>query len=128
MRRLVAVLLFLLIVNDADATTIYSHYMFAPSTWVQAVLLEPLPIKIRPVDLLMLGALLFAPRMRPVRKRMIVPMRNALFLAIGTIVVWFVFGVATGGAARFASWQTYLMLSAILAAFAVARNFYTQEH
>jgi len=39
------------------------------------------------------------------------PMRNAMFLAMGTTVVWFMIGVMRGGDSRAASWQVYLMLA-----------------
>src|ERR1019366_6209862 len=50
-------------------------------------------------------------------------MKNALFLLLGTTVFWFLSGVLRGGEFRFASWQTYLILSTVLLAFTVASTF-----
>lgn len=137
MRRLVAALLFLMIVNEGDPTTIYAKAApegfastaFAPFGWVQSFLFDALPIKVRPFDVIMLIVLAVASSRRGQgRVRLVAPMRNALFLALGTIVVWFVYGIATGGDARAASWQVYLLVSAILLAFTVAATFVTPAH
>jgi hypothetical protein len=118
-----------MVVNESDATTLYSRYTFAPFAWVQPLLFDALPIRVRPFDLLMLAILIVASsKRRASQGRLAAPMRNALYLAMGTVVLWFVYGVATGGDARAASWQTYLMLSAVLTAFTVASTFHTAEH
>jgi hypothetical protein len=135
-RRLVAVLLFLVVVNEGDPTTLYAKPRprglidnpFAPFDWVQAVLLDPLPFKVRPFDLVVLGILLTAAFKGSRKGRSVAPMRNALFLSVATVVLWFVYGVATGGDARAASWQIYLLLSTILFAFTVAQTFVAPEH
>jgi hypothetical protein len=85
--------------------------------WAFAVFLAPTPVKIRLFDLIMLGILLSSKR----DKKSYVPaMRTALLVLLGTTVSWFVFGLTRGGEVRFASWQTYLILSAVLVAFTVA--------
>jgi hypothetical protein len=55
-------------------------------------------------------------------------MKNALFLVLATVVVFFAYGVATGGDARAASWQIYLIVSSVLFAFVVSALFVTPEH
>ncbi len=126
MRRLIALLLFLVIVDEGDATTYYPWHMpFLPFRWVNGLLLAPLPIKLRVFDLIMLGILFAAPKRGG---RTVGPMRNALLLAVTTVVLWFIYGIATGGIVRFASWQTYLMLSTVLVAFVIAATFHTVEH
>jgi hypothetical protein len=135
-RRLVAALLFLVVVNEGDPSTLYSKPAprglaanpFAPFDWVQSVLLDPLPFKVRPFDLIVLGILLAASFRTSKKSRSVAPMRNALFLSLGTVVLWFAYGVATGGDSRAASWQIYLLLSAILFAFTVGKTFVVPEH
>ena len=134
-RRILAALLFLVLVNEGDPTTLYAKPVpdgfsptgFAPFGWVQSFLLDPLPIKVRPFDLVVLLVLLAA-RKAPGAGARVRPMRNALLLGVGTIVLWFVYGVVTGGDARAASWQVYLLLSAILYAFTVSAVFVAPEH
>jgi hypothetical protein len=127
-RRLVALLLFLVIVDEGDATTEYSKHVFAPFQWVNGSLLAPLPIKVRVFDLVMLAVLVVASSKRSGKERLVKPMRNALLLAVATVVTWFIYGIATGGDARAASWQTYLLLSTVLVSFAIAASFRTVEH
>jgi O-Antigen ligase len=125
-RRLLAVLLFLTLANDAS--TLYSAYMFAPLVWVQPLLFDPLPIKIRPFDLIM-GALLAYASSKPAsRGPRVKQMKSMMFLSIGTVVVWFIFGVVTGGDARAASWQVYLLVVTLVTSFAVANICKTAEH
>lgn len=121
MNRLLAVLVFFICAEDADA--LYGPIMFAPLGWVRSILSAPLPIKIRPLDLLMGVLLVVASAKKPpkdVPKGTVRPMRSALLLAVFTVVVWFVLGIVRGGDVRAASWQIYLMLAAVLYAFAVA--------
>ena len=56
---------------------------------------------------------------------LVVPMRNALLLVGVTIFAWFAYGLRHGGEFRYASWQTYLILSTVLVSFAVAVTFRT---
>ncbi|MGH7270535.1 MAG: hypothetical protein ACREJ3_08905, partial [Polyangiaceae bacterium] len=125
-RRLIALLLFLVLADDA--TTVYRAYMGAPLAWVEPLLVDALPIKLRLFDVLMLGILVFSSGRRDARGPRTPPMRNALFLVVGTLVTWFAYGMLRGGDARCASWQTYLMLSMVLTAFTIAANFHTAEH
>jgi hypothetical protein len=99
--------------------------MLAPLGWVYHILLEPTPVKLRPFDFIMLVVLLVASTKGNKRGASVAPMKQALLLMFGTTVLWFLFGVARGGDARFASWQTYLILSSVLVAFTVAATFRT---
>jgi hypothetical protein len=93
--------------------------------WVYDLLLEPTPIKVRPFDLILLTVLLVASFKRDRRAMLVAPMRNALLLMLATTMLWFLYGVLRGGEVRFASWQTYLILSDVLLAFTVAATFRT---
>jgi hypothetical protein len=121
----VAVLLVLMFANDRDTT--YAEHMFAPMGWVQDVLMQPV-LQVRPFDALMIIVLLMAWSQGQTKGPWVAPMRSALLIALGTIVLWFLYGVVTGGDVRGASWQTYLILSTILFAFVVAAIFRTPEH
>ncbi len=123
MRRLVGLLLFLVFVDEDNSA--YKTRMFSPMAWVHGWLLDPTFIKVRPFDLLMLVVLVVGLLKRDGRGPGVAPMRNALLVAFGTTVLWFVLGLTRGGEGRFASWQTYLLLSCILTAFAVAATFRT---
>ena len=127
MRRLVAVLLFLALVNEGDPLTKYSGYMFAPFGWVGPTLMAPIA-QVRPFEIGMLLALIVASSTGAGKGPRVAPMRGALLLAVGTLLLWLVYGLATGGNARAAGWQIYLPLSVVLSAFAVAANFHTAEH
>ena len=117
-------LVFLMFAEDGMA--FYSEMMFSPLVWCHRLLFEATPIKIRGFDIVMAIALFAGgadakgPRVRP--------MKNAVLLVGATTVIWFVLGIARGGDARAASWQTYLILGGVLFAFAVANTFKTPEH
>jgi hypothetical protein len=126
-RRVLAVLLFLLFADDAD-TTYAKHGVFAFFGWVHEIQYDKVPFKIRPFDLFLIGVLAafwFKSRRdtKPVG-----PMRNAVLLQFVTLVVWFAYGLARGGDPRTASWQTYLMVSAIGLTLVLARYFRTASH
>lgn len=123
MKRLVGFILCLLFVQDADCA--YAPHLGAPFGWVRDVLLDPTPIKVRPFDLILLVVLAMASSKNNGKSRFVVPMKNALMLALATTLVWFVYGLVRGGEFRFASWQVYLILSTILLAFTVATVFRT---
>jgi putative effector of murein hydrolase LrgA (UPF0299 family) len=111
--------MFLMFVNDHELTqTVYSEQgYFAAFSWVETFLIQPLPIKIRPIDLIFL--IITVAIGGKVSK--VAPMRKTLLLAMATTFVWFVLGVLVkGGDSRAASWQIYLMLVAPASAFAVA--------
>jgi hypothetical protein len=136
-RRLVHILFFLMLVNEGDPTTLYAKSFgeggfqptgFALFNWVEDWLFEPLPIKVRPFDVAMLVILAIASSRKAAKGPRVGPLRNALFLQLATVVLWYVYGIATGGDARAASWQTYLLLSSALFAFTVSTVFVTAEH
>jgi len=106
-----------------ESATHYAHEMFAPFAWVDGILLAPLPIKIRTLDLIMLLVAVTGAKGQQVRL-----MRTMLYLAMGTTVLWFFLGVLRGGDARMASWQVYLMLAMPVTAFAVAGAFTKAAH
>lgn len=110
-------MVFLLLVNESHLTqTIYTDHMWSPFQWVDTVLFDALPIKVRPFDLIML-IILIATGLKGPR---CLPMRNAIYLAMGTTVIWLGIGVMRGGDSRAASWQVYLMLAAPISGFAIA--------
>jgi hypothetical protein len=125
-RRAINILYFLMLVNDGPITqTVYAERkMFAPFSWVDDVLFDPLPIKMRLFDLLFLVILLASGS----RGQKVGPMRNALFLAIGTTLFFFALGMVRGGDSRYAGFQTYLMLAAPIAAFAIAATHTKPNH
>jgi hypothetical protein len=117
----------LLVFVDEDNSA-YKTRMFSPMAWVHDWLLEPTFIKLRPFDLAMLAVLLVAASKKSAGGPSVAPMRNTMFLALGTTVLWFLLGLLRGGESRFASWQTYLLLSSILTAFTIAATFRTADH
>ena len=128
MNRLLALLVFLVCSEDSEA--LYHHHMFAPLAWTKRLLIEATPLKIRPFDFYMGILLIVASSKKPpkdVKGGVVRPMRSALLLAAGTIALWFILGIARGGDARAASWQTYLLFAAVLYAFTVATVARTTE-
>jgi hypothetical protein len=123
--RLVGLLLFLVFSEDSGAA--YRTQLGAPLAWVYNALLDPTPIKLRPFDLIMLAILLVASLKKRRGAAYVAPMRNTLLLVLATTLVSFLYGLAHGGEFRFASWQTYLILSTVLLAFTVAAVFRTAE-
>jgi hypothetical protein len=132
-RRFLAFLYFLVLVNDGQAyngeyITSYAYeHIWSPTQWVQPVLLDPVG-PVRPFDVILLIAMLVGLASRDGKGGRVRPMKSSLFLAAGTIAAWFALGVFRGGDSRAASWQTYLLLTGILSAFALAANFRTAEH
>ena len=122
-RRALLVTIFLMFVADTGAP--YADW-FAPFGWAH-FLSEALPWKIRAVDHVFALCLLLAPREQS-RGQVVRPMRNMLLLAAGTTAVCFAYGVMRGGDSWAGAWQTYLMMSGVLFAFAVSATFRTQEH
>jgi hypothetical protein len=113
---IIGFLLSLVFAEDSDCA--YRRHMNAPLDWVHAYLMDPTPIKLRTFDILMLLVLFGAGA--PKKPGLVRPMRNSLYLVLGTTVFATVYGMWTGGDFRFASWQIYLVLSTVLVAFAVA--------
>jgi hypothetical protein len=122
-KTFVGLLLFL--VFSEDRTANYESHIGAPFGWVYDYLLMPTPLKLRFFDILMLIALLATGFRRDGKGRHIPPMKTSVLLVLATTIVWFVFGLMRGGQFRFASWQTYLILSTVLLTFAVAAVFRT---
>jgi hypothetical protein len=125
-RRLLLIATFLAFVNDSGAT--YKDW-FAPFAWVQTVLFEALPYKIRGFDHVTAICLYLASKSSDGKGPRVQPMRKAMLLAFYTLLGTFAYGVVVrGGDFRAASWQIYLILSGLLYAFAVAAAFKTPEH
>src|SRR6202000_1980241 len=55
----------------------------------------------------------------------VAPMRTAVLIVLGAAVFWVCFGLSRGGEFRFASWQTYLVMSNVLVALTIAATFKT---
>jgi hypothetical protein len=118
-------MMFLLLVNESLLSqTIYTEYMWAPFTWLDTIFFDPLPIKLRPFDLILLVVLIASGLKRPIAS----PMRTAMYTAMGTTVLWFLIGVTRGGDSRAGSWQIYLLLAAPMAGFAVAATHTKTAH
>jgi hypothetical protein len=126
-RWVVAVLLFLTLVDEGDPTTVYSKHTFAPFSWVDELLFAPTPIRIRLFDMILLVVLFIASSKAAGKGPRVAPMRSMLLLVVVTVALGFIHGIATGGDARAASWQIYLYLSAVLTAFVVAATFRKAE-
>jgi hypothetical protein len=117
-RNFVGLLIFLQFVSESTLTqTVYATRMFAPFDWVDTVIFDPTPIKIRPLDLFFMIAMFVAGVSKGQR---VIPMKNTLLLAIATTVIFFVIGSMRGGDSRAGSWQVYLMIAAPVAAFAIS--------
>ncbi len=103
----------------------YASHLGTPLAWVHDLLIEPLPIKVRPFDLIILVILAAASSKRDGKGPHVPAMKNAMLLALGTTIFSFLYGVARGGDSRAASWQVYLILSCILLSFTIAALFRT---
>src|SRR5438034_1344773 len=119
-------MMFLLFVDEGDLSqTMYQQLgLFAPFHWVESVLTDPLPIKIRPLELILIIVLLAS----GTKGSRVGPMKNALFLAMGTTVTFVLLGIMRGGDSRAALWQVYLMLAAPFGAFAISSVYRTSAH
>jgi hypothetical protein len=122
-KRIVSFFLFLVFAEDSGCA--YLPHIGAPLAWVRDLLIEPLPIKIRPFDLILLAVLVAASFKSDGKGAHVPPMKHALLLMLGATVFSFIYGLAHGGDVRHASWQTYLILSSVLLAFTVAATFRT---
>jgi len=120
-------MLFLTLVDEGDPMTVYPKHTFAPFSWVDEFLFWQTPIRIRLFDLILLAVLFIASSKPSGQGPRVAPMRSMLLLVVATVVLGFIYGIATGGDARAASWQIYLYLSAVLTAFAVAATFRKAE-
>ena len=117
MVQFVGFLLFLVFVDEYGLP--YARAIASPFGWVHPLLLDPTAIKVRPFDLLVVGVLIWAST-KGKREAMVAPMKTALFLVVLTTIFFFAYGMHHGGDARAASWQVYLIFSAVLLAFTVA--------
>ncbi len=124
-RWVLLVTIFLAFVADTGAPY---EQMAAPFSWAHDVLFEALPYKIRGIDHVTALCLFAASRSSYGRGPRVAPVRRALLLSAATTVLWFVYGVLRSGGAWQASWQTYLLLSGTLFAFAIDAAFRTPEH
>jgi hypothetical protein len=120
-KRFLGFVLFLVFVDDFGLP--YVEHFGAPFGWVQTVLLDPTPVKVRPFDFLLLFALISASGKK--KGASVGPMKTTLLICVATTVFFYVYGLARGGDARAASWQTYLIMSTVLLAFTVAATFRT---
>jgi len=120
--RLLCIVLFLVYANDMGSG--YAAEMrFFPVAKVCDILLPDLPIKIRTIDLIFLVAVVVGASKRDKKRPLVRPMRNALFLGIGTTVLWLLYGIVRGGDPSAGSWQIYLILSTSAVTFAIANVF-----
>jgi O-Antigen ligase len=124
--RLVAAILFLVLVDEGRNDALYADHMFAPFHWVHGVLLEGI-FGVRPLDVLFLGVLVYGTLKGGSKVPSVRPMRRSLFVAASVIAMWVAYGLLRGGDANAAGWQVYLILSAILVSFAIASIFKTAE-
>jgi hypothetical protein len=126
-RRIIGLLLFLLFADDSDTT--YAHNGIYPLFgWVHSIQFAQLPFKFRPFDIFLMGVLVAGTLMRSPGPKPVLPMRNAILVQGATIAIWFVYGLLRGGDARAASWQTYLMMSAIALTLVLAQRFRSASH
>ena len=124
MRRLVYVLFFLALVEEGRS--LYAKHMFAPFQWVDTWLIHPVA-KVRPIDVLFAGVLVFALATVRAKTGLTRPLARTLFGALGVMMLALVYGLATGGDARAAGWQIYLMLSMVMVTFMFASALRTAE-
>ncbi len=126
MRRLTAILLFLVLANDKSTAAFYDQYIPAPFAWVQGTLLDPIA-SLRPFDVIMGIMLIIAAAKGGKRPPLVKPVKTALFIQAGAIFFWVAYGVWTGGDAHSAAWQVYLILASVVLAFELATVFQTPE-
>jgi hypothetical protein len=126
MRRAVALLFFFLLAEDG--TTLYSRYMFAPMLWMHPFLTGTTGLKIRGFDAAMVVIFALALQRRSLARGTVLPMRHTIYLAIGTTIAWYLFGVVRGGDSHAGTWQIYLTIAAMFCALTVSVVFTTYEH
>jgi hypothetical protein len=125
-RRFVQILFFLVWVNEKNS--VYAeHGMWSPFQWVEDWLILPVA-KVRPIDALLLLVLVYAVAKGAFKVATVRPVKRTLLGALGVTLLALVYGLATGGDARAALWQSYLPMSMILAAFTIAATHHTAEH
>ena len=120
-RRVLAFFTFLLFVQEDDVT-MYRDWL-SPFGWANSFFFLKLPQQIRPFDHILLVCLLLALGRAEGKGPRVSPMRSALLLSVGTIVMWFALGLVRGGNFRWGCWQIYILLSGALYAFTIAAAF-----
>jgi hypothetical protein len=125
-RWALAILLALLFM--AEAGTTYGEKWVSPFGWVHDLLFTATPWEVHWFDHITALCLILALRGRDGRGPRVRPMRNALIVAAAALVIWMLIGLAHGATVRDEAWQTYLPMSGVLLAFAVAAAFRTPEH
>jgi hypothetical protein len=111
----------------ADAATVYAEYWISPFGWAHSLLFEAMPWELHLFDHVTIICLLLALRKKDGKGPRVKPMRTALLAALGALILWLLYGGATGGIIWQGGWQIYLPLSGIILAFAVAAVFRTPE-
>jgi hypothetical protein len=124
-RRLVQIVLALLWIDQSGS--VYAKYMWTPFAWLGAYLIEPIG-KVRPLELLLLIALVVSIAQGAFKVRTVRPMRRTLLGAGAVTLFALVYGLARGGDARSAGWQVYQPFATVLGAFAVAATHHKAEH
>ena len=127
MRRVLNLLFFVMLVNEGSDNCLYGKAMFSPFFWVEGFFFKPI-LSVRPFDLVLLGILLFGSLGKKRGAKMVRPMRTALFVAASAVMLALVYGLARGGDARAAGWQSYLMFTTVLATFTFAAVNTKAEH
>ncbi len=122
-RNLFALAVFLVFADDAATT--YGSVWTPPFGWVQPLLLEALPYKVRFFEHVLTLCLFATAAKGGGRKAQVAPVRKALFVCIFTLVLGFLYGLARGGSAWAGSWQLYLLASGVLFAFSASAVFRT---
>ena len=126
LRRAVALLYFFVLAEDG--ISLYAYHMFTPLAWMHPFLTGTTGLKIRGFDAAMAVVLAIALQRRSLARGTVQPMRRAMWLAIGTTVAWYVFGVLRGGDSHFGTWQIYLTIAAMVCGFTVSATFTQYEH
>jgi len=109
-----------------DSGSVYGTKWVAPMGWLHDIFFFDPPWKIRVLDHLMILSIVLAGGRGGAATR-VAPMRTAVFVEGAAVAFFFVWGVATGGDPRAASWQTYLVMSGVLFAFAMGAVCQTTE-
>lgn len=118
-------LLFFLVLVD-EARSVYAEHMFTLFAWVRPWLVDPIA-KVRPIDVILGGVLLFAALQGAFRTSTTRPLKRTLYGGVAVTLLALVYGLATGGDSRAAGWQSYLPLSMVLVSFAIAATHRTAE-
>jgi hypothetical protein len=128
LRRVLTYLTCLLFVEENDQC-IYALNWISPFGWAHDLFYLKLPYQIRLYDHVLAVCLVLALGRPDGKGPRVQPMRSTLLLALGTIVAWFIYGMARDGSNfRWGCWQIYLPVSGVLFAFTIAAVYRTPEH